>query len=74
MKTLGKIIGESASGLRSHIQCWGEEQNISPEKASTLLFYLTKPAGTGVRERFRQARQQRAESWGLTVKLPDDYQ
>jgi hypothetical protein len=65
---------KSDNTLVAFMQSWGEEQNLSPEKASTLLFYLTKPAGTEVRERFRQASQQRAESWGLSVKLPDDYQ
>ena len=65
---------KSDNTLVAFIQRWGEEQELSPEQASTLLFYLTKPAGTAIRERFRQASQQRAESWGLNVQLPDDYQ
>jgi len=68
------LENKSDNTLVEFMQRWGEQQNLSPEQASTLLFYLTKPAGTDVRERFRQASQQRAESWGLTVKLPDDYQ
>lgn len=65
---------KSDNTLVAFIQRWGEENQLTPEQASTLLFYLTKPAGTDVRERFRQASQQRAESWGLEIQLPDDYQ
>ncbi len=68
------LENKSDNTLVEFIRRWGEQQNLSPEQASTLLFYLTKPKGTDVRERFRQASQQRAESWGLSITLPDDYQ
>lgn len=60
--------------LVEFIRRWGKENDLSPEQASTLLFYMTKPEGSQIRERFRQASAQRAENWGLNLELPLKYQ
>jgi len=68
------LENKSDNTLVEFMRCWGEENSLKPEQASTLLFYMTKPEGSAIRERFRQASIQRAESWGLNIDLPLDYQ
>ncbi|MCP4595044.1 replication protein P [Neptuniibacter sp.] len=63
---------KSDVSLFTFIQSWGEEHNLKPEVASKWLFYLTKPKGTQVRERFRKHAQVEASAMG--IELPDDYQ
>lgn len=68
------LENKSDNTLVSFIQQWGEAQGISQEQASTMLFYLTKPAGTAIRKRFKKISEERVLEWGLQLKLPDDYQ
>lgn len=56
--------------LFAFIQQWGEQHQLAPEVASKWLFYLTKPKGSQVRERFRKQAQEQATEQGIT--LPDD--
>ncbi len=63
---------KSDSGLFEFIQRWGEEHQLRPEVASKWLYYLTKPKGTQIRQRFRQQAQVEASAMG--IQLPDDYQ
>jgi len=56
------------------IQRWGEEQALAPEVAATLLYYLTKPLGSRVRERCRIQSEKKAQELGLKLELPQDYQ
>ncbi|MFC6669406.1 hypothetical protein [Marinobacterium aestuariivivens] len=60
--------------LVAFIQRWGDEQGLAPEVAASLLYYLTKPKGSKVRERFRAHAQQEAKEKGLDLELPEDYQ
>ena len=68
------LENKSDNTLVEFIQRWGEESGVTPEQASTLLFYMTKPEGSGIRERFRQVSEQRAKEWGLDIELPQSYQ
>ncbi len=63
---------KSDNALFLFIQSWGEEHKLKPEIASKWLFYLTKPKGSKVRERFKAQAQVDASSMGIS--LPDDYQ
>ncbi|WP_082800516.1 replication protein P [Neptuniibacter pectenicola] len=63
---------KSDDSLFSFIQSWGAEHQLKPEVASKWLFYLTKPKGSKVRERFKALAQVDANAMGIT--LPDDYQ
>lgn len=49
---------------------FAQEQDVSPELAATLLFYLTKPKGSRVRERFREQSIAKVQSLGLNLDLP----
>ncbi len=60
------------NSLFRFIQSWGETHKLKPEVASKWLYYLTKPKGTQVRERFRQQAQ--LEATALGIQLPEDYQ
>ena len=68
------LENKSDNTFSAFIQSWGEAQGITPEQATTLLFYMTKPAGTAIRQRFKQVSEDRARQWGLKLQLPDDYQ
>lgn len=63
---------KSDDSLFAFIQSWGAEHQLKPEVASKWLFYLTKPKGSKVRERFKARAQVDANAMGIT--LPDDYQ
>ena len=58
--------------LVAFIQRWGEEQELEPQVAAKLLYYLTKPKGSTTRARFQQIAQQDADQLG--IQLPQDYQ
>ncbi len=60
--------------LVAFIQHWGETQALAPEVAATLLYYLTKPKGSRVRERLKIQSEKRALELGLKLELPLDYQ
>jgi hypothetical protein len=60
--------------LVAFIQRWGEEQALAPEVAATLLYYLTKPKGSRVRELFRAEAEKKVQQLGLRLELPQDYQ
>ncbi len=63
---------KSDNTLVDFIQRWGEEQEIAPEVAAKLLYFLTKPKGSATRRRFREIAQKDADQLGVT--LPEDYQ
>lgn len=46
-------------------------QNIDDLKAAKLAYYLEKPKGSAVRQRYRKHALQLAEEWQLTVELPE---
>lgn len=60
------------SSVMLFIQRWGDEQELPPEVAAKLLYYLTKPKGSAARRRFFEIATQEAKALGLT--LPEDYQ
>jgi len=64
---------KSSNTLAEFIQAWGEAQQVAPEQAATLLYYLSKPKGSPVRAHFRQQAETRMQAWGLALSLPDDY-
>ncbi|WP_228050796.1 replication protein P [Pontibacterium sinense] len=63
---------KSDNTLVDFIQRWGEEQELEPQVAAKLLYYLTKPKGSTTRARFQQIAQQDADQLG--IQLPQDYQ
>jgi len=65
---------KSDNSVFDFINRWGEENDIAPEVACGLLYYLTKPKQSKVRARMKDAAQLRAQERGLDVNLPDDYQ
>ncbi len=64
---------KSSNTLATFIQQWGEANNVTPEQAATLLFYLQKPKGSPVRAHFKAHAEERLKAWGLTLELPEDY-
>lgn len=50
------------------IQAYAQQQGIE----EALLYYLTKPKGTRIRERLRMQAQQQLEARGITLLLPED--
>jgi hypothetical protein len=60
--------------LVAFIQHWGEEQALAPEVAASLLYYLTKPKGSRVRDLYRGASEKKVQQLGLSLELPLDYQ
>lgn len=66
------LENKSDNTLVAFIQSWGEAQQLEPEVAAKLLYFLTKPKGSDTRRRFQAIAQQEADQLG--VRLPDDYQ
>lgn len=66
------LADQSDNALYLFIQQWGEARGIKPETASKWLFYLTKPKGSQVRQRFQAQAQVEANAMG--IQLPEDYQ
>lgn len=62
---------QSEASLYRFIQHWSESQPLSHEQASSLLYYLTKPAGSRARALYQQRAQAWLEAHGLSISLPD---
>ncbi|MDH2431223.1 hypothetical protein QCD60_01465 [Pokkaliibacter sp. MBI-7] len=58
--------------LFAFIARWGEQHQFTPEQAHTLLFYLTKPKGSGPREVLLNNAKRLLEVWHRAdIILPD---
>lgn len=62
---------KSSNTLAEFIQAWGKAQGVTEPQAATLLYYLSKPAGSPVREHFRRQAEAQMQQWGLQLTLPD---
>ncbi|KAA0874972.1 replication protein P [Nitrincola tapanii] len=52
------------------IQAFAQTHGLADDVAASLLYYLTKPLGSRVRERLHQQAQTQAEALGLKLLLP----
>lgn len=50
---------------------WAEIVGLDMSEATKLLFYMTKPRHTRVRQRFRQQAVQKCQEQGITHPLPE---
>lgn len=59
------------SSLYHFMVHWSEAQQLPREQACALLYYLTKPEGSRVRNLYRERAEQKLKQLGLEVALPD---
>lgn len=57
--------------LYAFIKQWSQSQSVSEEKASSLLYYLTKPEGSRARASYKKKAEQKIQDEGLDVTLPE---
>ncbi|WP_240776303.1 replication protein P [Nitrincola alkalilacustris] len=54
------------------IQQFAKDHELEDELACSLLYYMSKPRGTRIRDRLRAQSQIKADSLGLGITLPDE--
>jgi hypothetical protein len=57
--------------LYAFIKQWSQSQSVSEEKASSLLYYLTKSEGSRARASYKKKAEQKIQDEGLDVTLPE---
>jgi hypothetical protein len=57
--------------LYAFIKQWSQSQSVSEEKASSLLYYLTKPEGSRARASYKKKAEQKIQDESLDVTLPE---
>lgn len=62
------IVDQQDNSTAKFILAFSEQEGI----AEDLLYYLTKPKGTKIRERFRAQAQAQLEEKGIDLQLPTD--
>ncbi|MCW9050767.1 MAG: replication protein P [Motiliproteus sp.] len=68
---MAKGLPDKSSNTQADlIKTWGEENQVTPEQAATLLFYLQKPKDSSVRAHFKARSEQLLKEWGVKAQLP----
>jgi len=62
---------KSDNTMFANMESWAEEAGLSMQEASKLLFYMTKPKHSKVRQRFRAQAEKACVSRGITTQLPE---
>lgn len=65
------IVNKQDATLSQFIINWADEQQLAPELASSLLYFMTKPKGSKTRENFRIKSLAKIQALDLSVQLPD---
>ena len=60
------------STLARFMLAFAEQQGLAPERACSLLYYLTLPKGSKVRARLQAQAQAQLDAEGLAIRLPDE--
>jgi hypothetical protein len=71
LPVLPAIENKQDSTTARFMLAFAEQHKLAPEYACDLLYYLTLPRGSKVRQRLRQQAQARADADGLALQLPD---
>ncbi|MCJ8298223.1 MAG: replication protein P [Pseudomonadales bacterium] len=50
---------------------WAQEQSLTPEQGSSLLYYMTKPKGSKARANFKAKSQVKVDKMELLLQLPE---
>ncbi|MET3998611.1 replication protein P [Marinobacterium sp. MBR-109] len=66
------IENKQANTVADFIQRFTAEHDLEPEEGATLLYYLTLPRGSKIRQRMQQQSQQKLDQRAAGITLPDE--